>query len=78
MEKWVEISFESTETFMGDQDVLSQIVADEKIPIREISDVYHRFRSEPEEGSIIYHWTGANGKKVIEHKLVKERLEHSF
>ena len=78
MEKWVEMAFESNNSFMGDQDILSQIIADDKIPIREIPDTYHRFRNEPEEGAILIHWTGANGKKVIEHRWIKERLESSF
>ena len=78
MEKWVDWSFESNEEYMSDQDILSEIIFQEGHPIKELSNVYHRFRSEPTEDAVIVHWTGSNGKRMIEHQLIKERLENSF
>lgn len=74
-EKWACLSFDANEKYMGDQDILSQIIVDEKISIPELPDSYHRYyRVDPEEGALIIHWLGSNGKRILEHKMIKERL----
>ena len=76
MENWAELAFDCNAQFMGDQDILSHIIAKEKVSVRPLPSIYHRFRSEEEEGAIIIHWTGPHGKQAIQHKLIQEHLEN--
>jgi len=76
IEQWASRAMDENHQFIGDQDVLSQILVDQKIEIGELPEIYNRSRLQTEEGALILHWHGLNGKKVIESKLIQQRLSY--
>ncbi len=73
--EWAKQSIEKNALFRGDQDVLSQIIADEKLPIHELDPMYNWSIGRGERKDVvIYHWLGDAAKSVLQNKLILARL----
>jgi hypothetical protein len=72
---WAKLAFDKSAHFMGDQDILSKAIHDHKIDIVPFSGAYNRSRRDPEEGAIVVHFHGSNGKKMIQAQLICSRLD---
>lgn len=75
IELWAQWALEKSDQFAGDQDILSQILLEKKISIPHLPDRYNQSRRDLTEEALILHWHGSNGKKIIESKLIQERLD---
>ncbi|HSX10448.1 MAG TPA: hypothetical protein VLF94_01850 [Chlamydiales bacterium] len=70
IERWASEAMKKSELFRGDQELLSWMIAEEKVPVTELPPLYNWSRSLGENPEAkIYHWHGINGKKVIRHEL---------
>lgn len=73
--EWAKQSIEKNELFRGDQDLLSQIIAEKRHSISELSPIYNWSVGEGErEDVVIYHWLGEAAKSALRNKLILEAL----
>jgi hypothetical protein len=69
---WAEDCLKLNKHFLGDQDILSHIIAEKGISIEEIPPIFNWSRCQADlPEAIIQHWHGYHGKYVIQH-LAKE------
>ncbi len=67
IKRWEEESLLKTDSFVGDQNLLSRIIFMEKYPVAEIPPVYNwRMAYGPSLDAVIIHWVGW-GKQYIKH-----------
>lgn len=72
---WARASFEQNHTFRGDQELLSYLIAEQKLTIGEISPLYNWSRCQGDKpDAVIYHWHGEHGRAVIKHELWTKNL----
>lgn len=73
--EWAKQSIEKNEFFRGDQDLLSQIIAEKKHPICELPAIYNWSVGDGESAEVaIYHWLGEAAKSALRNKLILEAL----
>jgi hypothetical protein len=70
IEEWADASFERNGDFRGDQELLSQLIADKGIFIGQLPSEYNwsRYYGDAPE-ALIYHWHGEFGRSVIRHQM---------
>lgn len=72
IEEWADASFERNEAFRGDQELLSQMIAERGLSIGQLPSVYNWSRNYGEKAeALIYHWHGAFGRSVIRHQMMQ-------
>lgn len=70
IEEWADQSFEKNQSFAGDQDILSHIIAEKKYPVDELPACYNWSRyHEDHPDVVIHHWHGEFGRSVIRHQI---------
>lgn len=75
LEKWAELCLTANHLFPGDQDALSYLIANEKIEIEELPEIYNWSRRKKETGEIaILHWHGHHGKAIIRSQLAQHEM----
>ncbi len=76
IEDWAKESVNTTDIYVGDQDVLYALIKKQKLSIADLSPLYNwsRFRG-PNPAASILHWHGRQGKQVIEHQIFKKNME---
>ena len=74
--EWADIALELTLDFFGDQEALTHLILQKKLPICELPHSYNwsRLYSENPEAHIV-HWHGARGKAVIAHLIQSRNLQ---
>ena len=71
IQEWAKQSIEKNGAFRGDQDLLSQIIAEKNIPIRELPPIYNWSVGYGEkEDVVIYHWLGDAAKSALRNRLI--------
>ena len=75
LQEWARWCVERNSTLRGDQEVFSQLVGEQKIPIPELPPLYNWSRcNEGRPDAMIRHWHGVHGKWVIRHEMQREEL----
>lgn len=70
IKEWADVCLTQSRNFSGDQEVLSQIIAEKKIQICELPPCYNWSRLRDEQPStMIQHWHGTYGKYVIKNQV---------
>jgi hypothetical protein len=76
IEEWAVESLLHNADYVGDQDILYDLIVKNKTPICDLPLIYNWSRfSEPNEEAIVIHWHGKHGKSYIIHQMQKEHLE---
>ena len=73
---WAEESFKESALFIGDQDVLRELIDRGNLKTGDLPLLYNwsRFNKETPE-AIVVHWHGNHGKTSISHQISKRNLE---
>ena len=67
---WAIQSIQNNHLFSGDEEVLSSIIENKKLPIQELPLIYNWSRLYPDNpDAVILHWHGKYGKAVINHQI---------
>jgi len=73
---WAQESFRQNHLFRGDQELLSFLIAEQKLPIAEVPLLYNWSRCRGDEPkAVVRHWHGELGRSVIKHELWTKGLE---
>lgn len=75
IQEWATQSLNKTDAFRGDQDLLSQIIADRKLSICELPPIYNwnvGYGINPD--TVICHWLGDAGKQALRNQLILNNL----
>lgn len=75
---WAEQSIKSNGSFRGDQDLLSQIIKIQNVPICELSYIYNwhvSFGMNSE--AVICHWIGDRGKQILRDQIILQQFSYS-
>lgn len=74
--EWAKQSIEKNRLFRGDQDLLSQIIAENNFPVCELDPIYNWSVGEgKQENVVIYHWLGVAAKSTLQNKLILDSLQ---
>lgn len=77
--EWAKKSIEDNHLFLGDQDVLSHLLAERKICIPEFPPRFNWSRLETSKGiPIIMHWSGMHGKELIRSQIHLKNIRDSY
>jgi len=80
LQEWARLCLDSNERFIGDQNALSELIQEKKIPFRELEQIYNWQMNEVFPGFhvaiVIAHWCGTEKKEHIRrfgglHELIK-------
>lgn len=75
IQDWAKDAFLRNGEFRGDQDLLSQLIIEQKIEIQEIPSRYNwSRRAEENPEALIIHWHGPHGKAIIAHEIQQKNL----
>lgn len=73
--EWARQSIEKNGLFRGDQDLLSQIIGENKVSIYELSSIYNwNIGFNQRKDVVIYHWLGDAAKNILKNKLILSNL----
>ena len=75
LREWANQALSKTDAFRGDQDLLSQIIADQKLSIFELPPIYNwnvGYGIKPD--AVICHWLGDVAKQALKNQLILSDL----
>lgn len=74
--KWAAESLKKNGLFRGDQDLLSSIIHEKKIPIKELDPIYNWSIGEGKNSeAAVYHWLGEAAKDLLRKGLILKDLQ---
>lgn len=70
LKTWVQKTFSSNHLFRGDEELLSHLIVEQKLPIIELPRIYNwNYRWPNHDCAKVIHWYGAPGKTIIYNKI---------
>lgn len=78
IQEWADSAFSRNEEFLGDQDLLSQIIAENKLEVANMPFIYNWavfYGANPD--ALIYHWGGEFGRFIIKNKESYRPMSYS-
>lgn len=73
---WAEEALDNNRSYVGDQDILYDLIREERFVPGHLPLTYNRSRFlEPDPEARVVHWHGDYGKSVIEHQIRRETLQ---
>ncbi len=78
IEEWAALAFDSSDSFPGDQDILSKLIHDKQLVVGQLPLIYNWGRCQGENPEvIIFHWHGLYGKSYIHHQIMRSNLKEN-
>ena len=75
LQEWAKQSLEKNGLFRGDQDLLSQIIAEKSISVLELPQIYNwSIGYGQQKDVVIYHWLGEMAKSVLRNQIILDQL----
>jgi len=75
IQEWARQSLLSNNAYVGDQDILYDLIVEHNIPIQDLPLIYNWSRfSEQNPEAVVIHWHGKHGKSYITHQIQKSSI----
>ncbi|MBS0628502.1 MAG: hypothetical protein JSS09_09885 [Verrucomicrobia bacterium] len=76
IEDWAKEAIRNNHVYVGDQDILYDLILKKNLPIGELPSIYNWSRfSESNPNALVVHWHGDHGKSFITHQIQKSNMQ---